>query len=225
MVDCWSPMMERIVFATLKRDKRVVGITSPQSASGVTSVCEQLARVAGLSGMRTLLLDLTGRAEVAIPASVWQPGIGNAGQSIVRDPAGFDRLVARFTRDDRFKFNNVEGLRLAFAEDLATYDAIIVDTPPVPTNDLEFLNGAAAAAACDGAILLCMSGRVSRTELADAQDALANAQAGLLGIVLNEMQNPTVGSELAREARKLRRYLPGVSSWLERRARASSILN
>ena len=112
MVDCWSPMMERIVFATLKRDKRVVGITSPQSASGVTSVCEQLARVAGLSGMRTLLLDLTGRAEVAIPASVWQPGIGNAGQSIVRDPAGFDRLVARFTRDDRFKFNNVEGLRL-----------------------------------------------------------------------------------------------------------------
>ena len=225
MVDCWSPMMERIVFATLKRDKRVVGVTSPQAASGVTSVCEQLAHIASLSGMRTLLLDLTGRAEDVIPLSVWQPGIGNAGQSIVRDPAGFDRLVARFTNEDRFKFNNVEGMRLAFAEDLAAYDAIIVDTPPVPTNDMAHINGAAASAACDGAILLCMSGRVSRSELSDAQDALANAQAGLLGVVLNEMQNPTVGAELAREARKLRRYLPGVSSWLERKALASSILN
>jgi protein-tyrosine kinase len=225
MVECWSPMMERIVFATVKRDKRIVGVTSPQPSSGVTSLCEQLAAVASMTGLRTLLLDMTGRAEDTIPTSVWQPGLGNAGQSITRDPAGFDRLVARFTKEDRFKFNNVENLRQAFAEDLAAYDAVIVDAQPVPTTDMGHINGASAVAACDGAILLCMSGRVSRSELVDAQDALANTQVALLGVVLNEMQNPTVGTEIARESARLRRYMPGVADWLERKALKSALLN
>ena len=225
MVDSWSPMMERIVFATLKRDKRVIGITSPQAGSGVSSVCAQLATITSLTGMRTLLLDMTGRAEAAVPASVWQPGLGNAGQSITRDPAGFDRLTARFDTEHRFAFNNIERLRQAFTEDLAAYEAIIVDIPAVPTVDVSHINGAATAAACDGTLLLCMSGRVSRPEVMAAQDALANTQVSLLGVVLNEMQNPTLGSELAREARKLRRYAPGVAGWLERTALKSGLLN
>lgn len=221
----WSPVLERIVFATLKRDKRVVGVTSPQAASGVTSLCEHLATVASQSGMRTLLLDMTGRAEESVPVSVWQPGLGNAGQSVTRDPAGFDRLVARFTRENRFHFNDVGQLRSAFADDLACYDAVIVDAAPVPTNDVTHINGAAVMAACDGALLLCMSGRVATSELVDTQDALANTQVDLLGVVLNEMQNPSVGSELARQAQKMRRYMPGVATWLERKALGSSILN
>lgn len=225
MVDSWSPMMERIVFAMTQRDKRVVGITSPQAASGVTSVCERLAGITSLTGMRTLLLDMTSRADDIIPESVWRPGMGNAGQSITRDSAGFDRLTARFTKQDRFKFNNVENLRQAFAEDLAAYDTVIVDAAPVPTHDLDQINGAAAVAACDGAILLCMSGRVSRAELVAAQEAMVNTQVSLLGMVLNEMQNPTVGAEIAREARKLRRYAPGFSGWLERKALGSALLN
>ena len=225
MLEGWSPMLERIVYATLKREKRVVGVTSPQPKSGVTSLCEQLAEVSALSGTRTLFLDMSGQAEPSVPASVWMPGLGNAGQSITRDPAGYDRLVARFTKADRYKYFSAERLRLAFAEDLSVYGAIIVDAPPVPANDTERINGAAAAAACDGTLLLCMNGRVSRAELTQAQEALANTQVALLGVVLNEMQNPTVGEELAREARKLRRYLPRVSSWLERKALASAILN
>ena len=218
-------MTERIVFATVRRGKRVVGITSPQAASGVTSLCEQLATITSLSGMRTLVLDLSGQAEAAVPESVWKPGLGNAGQSIARDPAGFDRLVARFTKEERYRLYSVERLRQACAEDLAAYEVIIVDIAPVITNDTSYINGAAAAAACDGTILLCMSGRVTRSELVEANDALANTQVSLLGVVLNEMQNPTLGSELAREASKLRRYLPGVASWLERRALKSAILN
>jgi Mrp family chromosome partitioning ATPase len=225
MADSWSPMMERIVFAMTQRDHRVVGISSPQPASGVSSVCERLAAITALTGMRTVLVDMTSRAEDVIPASVWRPGLGNAGQSITHDADGFDRLTARFTKQDRFKFNNVEHLRQAFAEDLAAYETVIVDTAPVPTSDLEQINGAAALAACDGAILLCMSGRVSRAEVLAAQEAMVNTQVSLLGMVLNEMENPTVGAELAREARRLRRYAPGLSHWLERKALSSALLN
>jgi hypothetical protein len=169
--------------------------------------------------------DLTGRAEEKVPESVWRPGEGGAGQSITRDPRGFDRLVARFSPDARYLFNNVERLRRALGEDLAHYQAIIVDMPPVPANDVERVNGAAASAACDAVLLVCMSGRVSRNELNDCMDALANAQAKILGTILNDMQNPTLGAELAREARKMRRFFPRMANWLERKANSSVFLN
>lgn len=225
MVECWTPMVERIVFATFKRGKRILAVTSPRPAAGVTSLCEQLARVTALTGTRTLLVDMTRQAEATIPESVWQPCKGNAGQSIVRDSAGFDRLAARFTQADRFAFGNVDRLRQSFAEDLAAYEAVIVDARPVPTIETAYINGAAAAAACDATIVLCMSGQVARSDLLECQDALANAQVNLLGVVLNEMQNPTLGAELAREARRLHKILPRFSNWLQRKALANAFLN
>jgi len=225
MIASWTPMVERIVFATFKRGKRIVAVTSPKPAAGVTSLCEQMARITALNGTRTLLVDMTRRAEDAAPISLWQPCQGNAGQSVVQDPLGFDRLTARFSANDRFIFSNADHLRRSFADDLAGYDAIVVDTRPVPSTESVFINGAAAAAACDAAILLCMSGKVSRAELTECQDALANAQVNVLGVVLNEMQNPTLGAELAREARRLQRLVPPLSRWLQRKALASSFLN
>ncbi|MEQ1696019.1 MAG: hypothetical protein ABL901_09300 [Hyphomicrobiaceae bacterium] len=225
MVECWTPMVERIVFATFKRGNRILAVTSPRPAAGVTSLCEQIARVTALTGSRTLLVDMTRQAEGTVPESVWQPCKGNAGQSIVHDPQGFDRLTARFTPNERFAFGNTDRLRQSFAEDLASYEAVVVDARPVPTLETAYINGAAAAAACDATIVLCMAGRVARSELAECQDALANAQVNLLGVVLNEMQSPTLGAELAREARRLHKVLPRFSKWLERKAMANAFLN
>lgn len=218
-------MVERIVFATFKRGNRVVAVTSPKQASGVTTLCEHIAQITALNGNRTLLVDMTRKAEEDLPQALWRPCEDNAGQSVVRDPRGFDRLTARFSANDRFIFCNTDHLRRSFAEDLSAYDAVVVDTRPVPTVETAFINGAAAAAACDAAVLLCMSGKVTRTEIAECHDALANAQVNLLGVVLNEMQNPTLGAELAREARRFQRIIPWFCRWLERKALASTFLN
>ena len=225
MDDCWTPMVERIVFSTFKRGLRVVAVTSPRPVSGVTTLCEELARITSLGGTKTLLLDMGGPAEENVPSSVWHPCQGNAGQSITGDKQGFDRLIARFTVNDRFKFNNTDWLRRAFNEDLSGYEAIIVDTSPIPTIDTAFINGASAAAACDGAIIVCMTGQFSRSQLLECQDALSNAQVSVLGLVLNEMHSPTLGDELAREARRFHRFLPRFCNWLERKALASTFLN
>lgn len=225
MAGAWAQQIERIALATFQRGKRVVGVTSPQPGSGVTSVANHLARVAALSGARTLLIDLTHEMEPRTFRSAWLPGQGGAGQAVVRHADGYDRIVARFDVSSRLLFNNVQKMREAFGEDLAQYQAIVVDAPPVPTPDTQHINGAAALAAADAALLVCMTGRLSTSDLDAARDALANAQAHLLGLVLNDMQNPTLGTELAREARRLRRFLPRLSGWLERKALGSSLLN
>lgn len=111
------------------------------------------------------------------------------------------------------------------AEEFVQYDAVVIDIPAVPSIDATCLNGAAAAAACDGVLLVCLSGELSREELNASLDALANTEAKLLGTVLNDMKYPTLGAELAREALRFRRYLPRFSRWLERKALASVLLN
>jgi hypothetical protein len=40
MTEAWIHQVERIAFATFERGKRIVGVTSPQGGSGVTSLCE-----------------------------------------------------------------------------------------------------------------------------------------------------------------------------------------
>ncbi len=204
---------------------RVVGVTSPQPASGVSSVCRRICEAVARSGTRTLLVDLSGKPEVGPVTTVWYPGVGGAGQSIRRVSAGYDCVVATFDKDSRFLFNNIERLRRSLAEEFPSYEAIIVDIPSVPSADPAGLNGAAAAAACDGVLLICVSCEVSREQLNESLDAMANVEANLVGVVLNDIRNPTLGAEFAREARRMRRYLPRLSGWLERKALSSVILN
>lgn len=225
MSDNWTNEIERLTFATFERGMRVVGVTSPQAKSGVSSVCRRLCEVMAKSGGRTLLVDLSGSTEESTGVAAWRPGTGGAGQSIRTDAAGYDRLVAAFDQETRYLFNSIDRLRRVFAEDLAHYDAIVLDMPSLPATGTSRLNGAPAAAACDGVLMVCLSGDVSREQLNAAVDALANVEAKLLGMVLNDMTNPTLGAELAREARRVRRYLPRLSGWLERKALASALLN
>lgn len=227
MSDRWTSHVERIVFATFARGVRVIGVTGARPESGVSSVCRCIAEAVTRTGRKTLLLDLSGRPDPG-PAAVsaaWRPGEGGAGQSIRPEPGGYDRLAATFDAGSRGLFNNIDRLRRALGEDLSQYEAIVVDLPSVPVADQDRLNGAAVAAACDAVVLVCVAGEVSREQVSASLDALANAQAQLLGTVLNDMRNPTLGAEIAREAARFRRYLPRLSGWVERKALASVLLN
>jgi hypothetical protein len=54
---------------------------------------------------------------------------------------------------------------------------------------------------------------------------LASAQANLLGTVLNDMQCPTLGAEIAREAQRLQPFAPRFANWVSGKALDSSFLN
>jgi Mrp family chromosome partitioning ATPase len=225
VIDGWTHEVERIAISTLGQGLRSIGIASHGGKAGVSTLAADLAAVTALSGVTTLYVDLTTTVLPNARDVIWRPGEGGAGQAITRDGRGFDVLTARFDSGTRFLFNNVDRLKQSLGEELVRYQAIVVDIPPLCVADAEHINGAAAAAACDGVLLVCVSGQITRAELIQGTSALQAAKANVVGTVLNDVNCPSVGSEIAREAARLEPFAPRFANWIRGRALNSPFLN
>jgi hypothetical protein len=150
---------------------------------------------------------------------------GEPDEALASPSEGCDLLVASPAAAHRAKLNSVEHVRSMLHEELADYEAIVVDLPPVLDGTEMRINPLAPIAACDGVYLVCMAGRVDRGSIERSMVLLAQSGARMLGVVVNEAQNPSLGAELAREARRLGRFAPGLSRWLERKALSVSFIN
>jgi Mrp family chromosome partitioning ATPase len=225
VIDGWTHEVERIALATLGQGIRTIGITSHGGQAGVSTLAADLAEVTALSGVSTLYVNLTTTVQPNARDIIWRPGEGGAGQAITRDARGFDVLTARFDLPTRFLFNNVDRLKQSFSEELARYKAVIIDIPALCVAEAEHINGAAAAAACDGVLLVCVSGRVTRAELIKGTAAMDAAKVNVLGTVLNDIECPSLGAEIAREALRLERFAPRFANWVSRQALNSPFLN
>ena len=75
MIHEWTNEVERIAMATVGRGIRTLGVTSPNSASGVSLLCYHLAHVTSLSGASTLLVDLSASIlNDTHDGNIWRPG-------------------------------------------------------------------------------------------------------------------------------------------------------
>ena len=217
--------IERIHLATFGKGDRIVGLTAPYPASGVSLVASLLAERCKLSGTPTLLCDLSMADDARFDSSKWSPGDGSAGQAARADPLGFDRLTPRPGKEDKFRFSDAKKLRSMFDDDLVRYHAIIVDLAAQGAEAQSAIDATVAATACDAIMLVCQVGSVTRPMLAAATAALNEAGAPLRGVIANEVNAPTLGQEIAREARKLEKYAPYLARWIARKAEQSEILS
>ena len=143
----------------------------------------------------------------------------------VEDREHCEKLIGNPSGKGRASFNNVEQMRLLLNDELADYQAIILDLPPILDDQPNRINPLATMAAADGAYLVCLAGKVDRASISRTRSLLQQSGVSMLGVVVNDSENPTLGAELAREARRLRGILPALSRWLERKALASNMLN
>jgi Mrp family chromosome partitioning ATPase len=222
----WHEEVQRIRLATFGRGIRLAGFTSPRAKSGVSSLCTALASVTAASGLRTLLVDLSeapGEAENAVP---WLPGSGGA---LVAIPPGgsspYDKLTARLTPGNRDLFNNSAQLRRTLMDELAEYAAVIVDLAPLKPRFPGAIDATSAAAACGNVYLVCLTGEVTKTEVSDGVARLHSAGVEVLGFILNDAANPTLGAELAREVLRFKRLAPQFTASLASKLLASPFLN
>lgn len=137
----------------------------------------------------------------------------------------YDELTATPDKSTKLLFNNVDLIRTVLHSELAAYEAVFVDLPPLLGDADDRLNPLAAAAACDALLLVCVSGEIEAAELSGSMTVLQRAGVSVTGLVLNDVNNPTLGQEMAREARRLERILPSLSGWLSRKALRSRFLD
>lgn len=225
MIAPHSLEVERIFHSTLGNGTRVVGLSSPCPGSGVTSLSVALATRCVLGGVSTLLIDMASPLMSEAQASDWTPSRGGVGQEIQRDKIGFDRLPILPSLETMYQFRDPAALKEVFSDELTRYDAIILDLPPVPDSTHAAIPGTIGASSCDSVLLVTMTGRVSRQDMDNAIEALKASNANLAGIVLNDRDNPTLGDEVAREARRIERFFPRISGYIQKLAKRSNFLN
>lgn len=213
MFENWTNGIDRICVATLERSVRVVAVVAPHAKAGVSSLAVGLADASHLSGRSTLLFDLSS-------------GSASKGSfSVETDKRRFDRARIALDPKTRRMFSSTEHVRALLAGDLASYATIILDLPPVLDQTGQSINAAAAAAASDSVLLVALTGRTRRDDLAAARGLLDLAGASGAGVVMNDLAAPSVGAEIAREMARIERFVPTFARWGARKALASPLLN
>jgi hypothetical protein len=212
----WIRPVEQIAMTVARKHLRVIGITSPLSGAGVTMLAHALCEAFARSGRSVLLIDLTrpAREDVSVRSVPAQERLLHA--AVARDSAGFDHIAVQPGREALFRYGNVEALRRAFVDDIPDYQTVIVDLPATLESNAEGLNPLAAAAACDGVIVLCQRGTLIRSRLECTFDVLRSAGVDVIGTAWNESDYASAGVEMAALARRLSHLAPKTAARLEK---------
>ena len=110
--------------------------------------------------------------------------------------------------------------------ELGQYDQVIVDLAPMPDLGEAAVPAGIGASACDAVILVARTYAVTQSEVEDAVKSLADNEAKIAGLVMNDQNAPTVGQELIREFERISWTLPkGVQEFVERKIASTKVLN
>lgn len=220
-LDASAPDIERIFLSAAARGGRVLGVIGCGRGDAQHLLARALAERSARSGERTLLLDLSLPVGPATDRIRWAPGDERVGESIQRDPRGFERLAAVACPTTVMRFRNLGGLKHLLGQELAHYQAIVIDAGSLLGTDEAAIPAATIAQACETIVMATIPGAMRRDQFEAAVTTLGAAAPRMVGLVLDDAGNPTVGEELCRLAARLERYLPAVSRkltrWLSRR--------
>ena len=228
-----STELERVYTASLASGMRSIAVAACNSGEGVSTLVQSLARRNLQSGRSTLVLDLNlnrptldqaynverlaarqhllpGPARVSLPTEAGDVELG--------------LVCAPIERQNIVPLREPGMLEAEIARLLEHYDNVIVATTAINLRTGALLPGERVAAACDGTLLSVMSGQTGAPCLERCVERLSEAGARLLGLVMNDRDNPPLKNEIIREVKRLERFAPRVARWLSERVSASRLL-
>lgn len=214
--------IEQIYTQLLSQKKASLAVCSAESGEGVTSLAMALAQRCLLAGHATLLVDLNlhhpalkSLLEINAPPLTLNaslPVMPNAEGQLLNAPqliscmqseGVITGVVAPTQREKIIKLRQPGTLEECIAQWLQQYDTVIIDCSPINRVNAKNIPPERVAAACTGALLTVLAGITSEAAIDLAVAKLNNAQAQLLGCVLNDQYNPTLKAELIRETQRL----------------------
>ncbi|MHB1431814.1 MAG: polysaccharide biosynthesis tyrosine autokinase [Streptosporangiaceae bacterium] len=191
--EAYRGLRTALQFARQERDLRAVVITSPVAGEGKTTTLANLAVLFAQAGTRVVVVsgDLRRPRIGAFLGVDEQAGLSYvlAGRTPVlaavrpvRGQAGLWLLPAGALPDRPAELLASADVGRIVAELRATFDLVLIDTPPVlPVTDAVLLAGLADA------VLMVATGRTRRHDLRRAADELRRSGASVLGVVLNDV--------------------------------------
>ena len=184
-MDEWANSAEQIAISQIIKGTRLIGFVGPTAASNTSLFARMVAEAMGRAGLRILLANLNATQEVihetaAVAVSEpWRP-ISDESNRLL------DMLSANVTAETKPLFNNNGWLGSFFAEQLRTYSTVILDLPPLIQEHKNKLSPLAAASVCQGIVLMCPIGGVTRAQVSRSLQLLQSAEVNVIGLVVEE---------------------------------------
>jgi capsular exopolysaccharide synthesis family protein len=190
--EAYRSLRTSLQFIRQERELRTILVTSPAATEGKTSTIANLGAVFAHAGERVLLVscDLRrprlgkffGLAEQAGLTSVLM-GRGQLAAAVQRVNDTMWLLGSGPVPPNPAELLSGSQTRQLFAALRADFDLVLIDSPPVlPVTDAAVLSNYV-----DGTLLVVAAGQTKRVELQRAAEKLAQVNAPVVGIVLNEV--------------------------------------
>lgn len=215
-----AKVIEQIALTLQTSGLRKVAIGSVEADAGTLALACDLAEVSARSGLRTLVLDLTGD----LGGPTWEPGVDTASPEPDLNGRRFDRLTASMSADGRAAFNNPARVSAELDRQFENYGLIVLHIAGLVQDGRGRINSVAAGAAADGIVLLCPTGGVRLATARSVMSDLTAAGGKVIGTVLDDRSNPNLGDDIARAAEHVLPFLPGIAATIAGWARRSPFL-
>jgi len=191
--EAYRSLRTSLQFARQERDVRTILVTSPTAAEGKTATLSNLGAMFAQTGQRVVLVscDLRKPRLGEFFGVSEQQGLTTAIlgerplENVIQPLPGDDNLwmlASGQLPPNPAELLNGTRIQQAFAALRRHFDLVLIDSPPVlPVTDAVLL-----ASGADATLLVAAAGRTRRGDLRRAADKLAQVNARVVGLVLNE---------------------------------------
>jgi len=194
--EAYRTLRTNVDFTAVDDPIRTLVVTSAVSGEGKTVTAANLAIAFALAGRRVMLVDADLRRP-SIHTIFNLPNTEGLTSLLYSDQANLD-TIAHSNLHERLRvvtsgplppnpaeLTGSERMRKVFERLKATADLVIVDSPPLQA----VTDAAVLSSYLDGTILVIDASRTHRATIREAREALAKANARVIGVVLNRVSS------------------------------------
>jgi Mrp family chromosome partitioning ATPase len=206
----WLVELELLALGIAANHQRVIALSAPSPASGVTTISRALANVFAQSGLTTLIIDWTGPLSYTNRVTL-QDRLRNYDYGSLRPPncATLRLSTVGIVPDVGQLIEVLESSALKF-------DRLVFDLPPLTGVQLGQMNPLRAAASSDAFFLICTRHHEKRRILFNAVESAFKASVPISGLIMNDVHHSYIGNEVVRWANRYLRWVPPIKKSMVR---------
>ena len=220
MFDPASPQIENLFLSTLGTGIRALCVTGCSPDSGVTSIATCLATRAAMTERRTLLLDIS--QDICEVDTDCAPPVAKANPSVrsLTNALTYEKKTLSISRDRLFHYRDKTKLGAYIADQLRHFDVLIIDAAPSCDMPAKAVPGMIAAGASEATVVVAPGGRATANELGHTMKALTTVGATVIGLIVNNRDNPDPRQEIRRTTNRIRQVFARKQKRSDRKAAA-----
>lgn len=218
--------VEAIYNQTLGSGYSTLAITSAKAGEGKTTVAQAIAKRAQVVGKIVLLVEMNTFNPVlskALRTSITKPVTSN--EIVAIEDKGYSLLPAPDNIRDILHYREKHLLLESIKQWLVEFDCIIFDTSALTSQNQSNIPAEIICQVCEGALLVIEAGTTPANLIKESVEKLKLKNVNLIGSIINDINNPSLLTELQRETYRLNRLFPKVMVKLRKKLASLVLLN